>query len=85
MAEPLKISGELTHDPSMCHFHLNRPLVDGWTLSFDSAEAGKGSPLIDALFAGEVVHADDGLLDRDSSLVVLRRLHREGVVERVDP
>lgn len=51
MTEALKISGELTHDPSMCHFHLNRPLVDGWTLSFDSAAAGRGSPLIDALFA----------------------------------
>ena len=51
MADALKISGELTHDPSMCHFHLNRPLVDGWTLSFDNAAAGKGSPLITALFA----------------------------------
>ena len=51
MPDPLKISGELTHDPSMCHFHLNRPLVEGWTLSFESAEQGKGSPLVTALFA----------------------------------
>ena len=46
---------------------------------------GAAAPLIEALLAGEVVHAGDGLLDPDSSLVVLRRLHREGVIERVDP
>ncbi len=49
MADSLKISGELTHDPSMCHFHLNRPLVDGWNLSFTTVEEGQGSPLVTAL------------------------------------
>ena len=42
------------------------------------------APLVDALAAGDVVHANDGHLDHDSSLVVLRRLYREGVVERVE-
>lgn len=41
-------------------------------------------PLVDALLAGGTVRATDGHLDRDSALVVLRRLHREGLVERVD-
>lgn len=41
----------MTHDPAMCHFHLNRVLVDGWTLTFDDAASGKGSALIDALFS----------------------------------
>ena len=54
-ATPLKISGELTHDPDLCKFHLSRTLVDGWTLVFNSAADGKGSPLIDALFAVEGV------------------------------
>lgn len=53
--EPLKISGELTHDPDLCKFHLNRKLVDGWTLLFNSPADSKGSPLIDALFAVEGV------------------------------
>lgn len=48
--QPLKISGELTHDPDVCKFHVSRPLADGWTLIFNSATEGKGSPLIDALF-----------------------------------
>ena len=51
----LKISGELTHDPDVCKFHLEteKPLADGWTLVFNSAAEGKGSPLIDALFGVE--------------------------------
>ena len=49
----LKISGELTHDPDVCKFHLSRPLTDGWTLIFNTTADGKGSPLIDALFAIE--------------------------------
>jgi NFU1 iron-sulfur cluster scaffold homolog, mitochondrial len=49
--EPLKISGELTHDPAMCHFHVNRPLVDGITMIFRGADESMGSPLIDKLFA----------------------------------
>ncbi|MBL8778540.1 MAG: hypothetical protein JNK12_21580 [Acidimicrobiales bacterium] len=44
----------------------------------------EAAPLVDALVAGRHVRADDGLLDCDSSLVVLRRLYREGIVERVD-
>lgn len=39
-------------------------------------------PLVDALVAGETVRADDGRLDRESALVVLRRLHREGLVQQ---
>lgn len=42
-------------------------------------------PLVDALVAGTTVRATDGLLDPESALVVLRRLHREGLVERADP
>ena len=51
----VKITGELTHDPDLCRFHVDRPLVDGWTLVFNKAEDSKGSPLIDALFAVEGV------------------------------
>jgi Fe-S cluster biogenesis protein NfuA len=53
MADALKISGELTNDPSMCHFHLNRPLVDGWTLTFERTEEALGSPLVERLLAVE--------------------------------
>jgi len=54
-AKTLKISGELTHDPDVCKFHLetDEPVAGGWTLIFNSAADGKGSPLIDALFAVE--------------------------------
>ena len=51
----VKITGELTHDPDLCRFHVDRPLVEGWTLVFNKAEDSKGSPLIDALFAVEGV------------------------------
>jgi len=51
----VKISGELTHDPDLCRFHVDRPLADGWTLVFNKVEDGRGSPLIDALFAVEGV------------------------------
>ena len=56
-SQPVKISGELTHDPDLCKFHVatERPLADGWTLIFNSAADGRGSPLIDALFAVEGV------------------------------
>lgn len=37
-------------------------------------------PVVDALVAGHTVRATDRLLDVDSALVVLRRLHREGLV-----
>ena len=49
--EPLKISGELTPDPDLCHFHLNRVLSESWTLVFNRREDGKGSPLTEQLFA----------------------------------
>jgi NFU1 iron-sulfur cluster scaffold homolog, mitochondrial len=47
---PLKISGELTHDPAVCLFHLDRPVVENLTMIFDSKESGGGSPLVDSLF-----------------------------------
>ena len=50
VAEPLKIAGELTNDPAMCNFHVNREIAHGWTLIFESPEDGRGSPLIDRLF-----------------------------------
>ena len=50
-AQAVKISGELTHDPDICRFHVDRKLADGWTLIFNSASDGKGSPLIDALYS----------------------------------
>lgn len=52
---PIKISGELTADPALCHFHVSQPVVEDWTLVFNSPEEGKQSPLIDALFAVEGV------------------------------
>jgi Fe-S cluster biogenesis protein NfuA len=55
MTEPLKIAGELTPDPTVCLFHLNRPLAEELTLSFRSKEEGGGSPLVDALFGIEGV------------------------------
>jgi Fe-S cluster biogenesis protein NfuA len=55
MDEPLKIAGELTPDPTVCLFHLNRPLAEDLTLSFRNKEEGDGSPLVDALFAIEGV------------------------------
>ena len=39
----------------MCHFHLNRPVTEGWTLVFNAPEEAKHSPLIDALFQVEGV------------------------------
>lgn len=53
MPNPIKISGELTNDPHMCHFHLDRDIAGDWTLVFNSAEEGRHSPLIDQLFAVE--------------------------------
>jgi Fe-S cluster biogenesis protein NfuA len=53
--EPLKISGELTHDPAMCHFHVNRPIAGDITLVFRDPAQSRGSPLVDRLFAVEGV------------------------------
>lgn len=71
--QPVKISGELTHDPDLCKFHIatEKPLVDGWTLIFNSASEGKGSPLIDALFAVEGV---SGVRIEESTLTVAKNI-----------
>ena len=53
MEQHLKITGEFTQDPNICKFHLEEPIVEEWTLVFQSVEDSKGSPLIDALFAVE--------------------------------
>ncbi|MFH0909161.1 MAG: NifU family protein [bacterium] len=55
MTEPIKITGELTHDPTVCNFHVNRPLAEDLTLIFSGKEESKGSPLLDHLFAVEGV------------------------------
>lgn len=69
-AEPIKISGELTPDPSMCLFHVNRPITEGWTLIFEGAEDGKGSVLIDQLFAIEGVVR---VMVNDSTITVTKQ------------
>ena len=51
--EELKIRGEFTPDPNVCRFSLNRPLLEDYTLTFQSAAEGKASPLVDAVFAVE--------------------------------
>lgn len=51
----IRIKGEFTPDPMLCHFVADRPLLEDWTLVFNAAEDGKGSPLIDELFAVEGV------------------------------
>ena len=56
MSEPVKIGGELTPDPDVCHFHVNRNIVEDVALIFQSKEDSKGSPLIDKLFAIEGIH-----------------------------
>lgn len=51
----IKITGELTPDPSMCLFHLEQPVVEGWTVTFNGPEDSRGSVLADHLFAVEGV------------------------------
>jgi Fe-S cluster biogenesis protein NfuA len=51
----IKITGELTHDPSMCLFHLEQPIVEEWTLTFNSPEESRGSALVDHIFGVEGV------------------------------
>jgi Fe-S cluster biogenesis protein NfuA len=51
----IKITGELTHDPSMCLFHLEQPIVEDWTLTFNAPEDSLGSALVDHIFAVEGV------------------------------
>jgi Fe-S cluster biogenesis protein NfuA len=55
MTEPIKITGELTNDPTVCNFHVNRPVAEDMTLLFRDKEDSKGSPLVDELFAIEGV------------------------------
>ena len=55
MSAPIKITGELTSDPSMCLFHLEQPVVADWTLIFNAPEESRGSALADHLFGVEGV------------------------------
>ncbi|MBU0678030.1 MAG: NifU family protein [Verrucomicrobia bacterium] len=50
MTTDIQITGELTPDPSVCIFRVNRPVVDDMTIQFRSREEGQGSILIDKLF-----------------------------------
>ena len=51
MENPIKITGELTPDPAMCHFHVEQPVLEDWTVTFNQPEEGLGSALVDELFA----------------------------------
>ncbi len=55
MTSNIKITGELTPDPSMCLFHLEKPIVEDWTVLFAAPEDSKGSALADHLFQVEGV------------------------------
>lgn len=55
MSQTLKITGELTPDPSMCLFHLEQPVVEDWTVIFNAPEDSRGSALADHLFQIEGV------------------------------
>ena len=55
MADTIKITGELTPDPSVCLFHLEQPLVEDWTVIFRAPTDSRGSALADQLFAVEGV------------------------------
>jgi Fe-S cluster biogenesis protein NfuA len=50
METPIKITGELTPDPSQCQFHLEQPVLEDWTVSFQQAADSQGSALADFLF-----------------------------------
>jgi Fe-S cluster biogenesis protein NfuA len=51
MVDEIRITGELTPDPDVCRFAVDRPLLEEWSLLFESPESSLGSPLVDALFA----------------------------------
>ncbi len=51
----IKITGELTNDPSMCLFHLEQPIVEDWTVTFNAPEESQGSALADHIFGVEGV------------------------------
>ncbi len=51
MNTPSSIRGELTPDPNVCNFILDRPLIEeGWSVVFDSDMEAMESPLIERLF-----------------------------------
>lgn len=51
MSTPPSIRGELTPDPNVCNFILDRPLIEeGWSVVFDSDLEAMGSLLIERLF-----------------------------------
>lgn len=50
METPIKITGELTPDPAQCQFHLEQPVLEDWTVSFQQAADSQGSALADFLF-----------------------------------
>ncbi|MCS6770865.1 MAG: NifU family protein [Kiritimatiellae bacterium] len=51
MSTHIKITGELTSDPAVCLFHVENPIVEDWTVSFNSPEEAAGSELAERLFA----------------------------------
>lgn len=55
MSANIKITGELTTDPALCLFHLEQPIVEDWTVTFESPEEAAGSELAERLFAVEGV------------------------------
>ncbi len=55
MSNPIHITGELTPDPTMCQFHLEQPVVQDWTVTFNQPEDSHGSALADFLFEVEGV------------------------------
>ena len=63
----VKVRGEFTIDPDTCKFTIDRPVLPGWTVAFRSAEEGRGSPLVDAVFA---VPGIESVTIQDSTLSV---------------
>ena len=55
MDSPIKITGELTPDPAQCQFHVEQPVLEDWTVSFNQPEDSQGSALADFLFEVEGV------------------------------
>lgn len=51
--EDIQITGAPTTDPYVCQFTVNHPLCLDSSITCDSAETAKGSPLLEALFAIE--------------------------------
>ena len=51
----LRVTGEFLPDPNMCRFEVNRPILEDWTITFNTREEAHGSPLAESLFAIEGV------------------------------